>query len=126
MSGASNPADVDRLFGELSNAGDAEGLVRLYEPGATFMDPDLGALVGHDAIRPFLAAWVDMKPVIDMGLATVIGLGDDLAVVHHDWHATVSGPGEERSELSGKATEIVRRQADGSWRFVLDDPHMRD
>ena len=122
---ANNPADVDRLFGELSNAGDADGLTNLYEPNATFMDRDLGPLVGHDAIRSFLAAWVDMKPRIDMGSATVVPLGDDLAVVHHDWHATVDGPDGARSRISGKATELVRRQADGSWRFVLDDPQMR-
>jgi hypothetical protein len=25
--------------------------------------------------------------------------------------------------MSGKAREIVRRQPDGSWRFVIDDPY---
>jgi uncharacterized protein (TIGR02246 family) len=123
---ARSPADVDRLFGERSNAGDADGLVELYEAGATFMDPESGALVGHDSIRPYLAAWVEMKPSIDMGLARVVPLGDDLAMVHHDWHATVDDPKGERTEISGKATEIVRRQADGSWRFILDDPYMRN
>jgi uncharacterized protein (TIGR02246 family) len=123
---ARNPADVDRLFGERSNAGDADSLVELYEAGATFMDPESGPLVGHDFIRPFLAAWVAMKPSIDMGSAKVVPLGDDLAVVHHDWHATIDSPEGGRSEMSGKATEIVRRQADGSWRFVLDDPYMRN
>lgn len=122
---ARNPADVDRLYGELSNAGDAEGLLELYEPGATFVDRELGAQVGHDAIRSLLTAWVNMKPTIDMGLATVIPMGEDLALVHHDWQAMVDAPGGARIEVSGKATEIVRRQADGGWRFILDDPFMR-
>ncbi|HEY5645551.1 MAG TPA: hypothetical protein VIS76_06410 [Pseudomonadales bacterium] len=42
---ASSPADVDRLFGELTNAGDVEGLVASFEPDATLVDGDLGALV---------------------------------------------------------------------------------
>jgi len=123
---AIDPADVDRLFGERSNAGDAEGLLDLYEAGATFVDRELGELVGHDVLGPYLAAWVDMKPAIDMGVSKVVRLADDLAVVHHDWRATVDGPDGVRSELTGKATEIVRRQADGSWRFLLDDPFMRN
>ncbi len=27
--------------------------------------------------------------------------------------------------LAGKAIEVVRRQADGTWRFAIDDPYAR-
>jgi hypothetical protein len=26
-------------------------------------------------------------------------------------------------ELSGTATDVVRRQGDGGWRYVIDNPH---
>jgi uncharacterized protein (TIGR02246 family) len=123
---ATIPEDVDRLFGERVNAGDVEGIVALYEPCATLVTQDAGTLVGHDAIRQYVSMLPAMKPRIDMGVARVVPVTDDLAVVHHDWRCALTGPDDTSFEVTGRATEIVRRQADGSWRFLLDDPHMRD
>jgi uncharacterized protein (TIGR02246 family) len=123
---ARTPEDVDRLFGERVNACDVEGIVALYEPGATLVTPEAGPLVGHDAIREYLSPLPAMRPQIDMGVARVVQVTDDLAVVHHDFRLTLTGPDGSPMEIAGKATEIVRRQSDGSWRFLLDDPHMRD
>lgn len=122
---ATTPAEVDQRFGECINHGDLEGVVELYEPTATLLSPDAGALVGHDALRPYFAAFLAMKPSIEMGQCTVIHFGGDLAAVHHDWRVELDGPEGTKLALSGKATEIVRRQPDGSWRFILDDPNMR-
>jgi uncharacterized protein (TIGR02246 family) len=122
---AQTAADVDRLFGERVNAGDLEGLVALYEPNATLVTQDAGTLVGHAAIRGYFEAMVAMKAAIDMGTCRVVPAGDGLAVLHHDWQATITGPDGQQMALTGKATEVVRRQADGSWLFALDDPNMR-
>jgi uncharacterized protein (TIGR02246 family) len=123
---ARKPEDVDRLFGDRVNAGDVEGMVALYEPGATLVTQDAGILVGQSAIREYLGMMPAMKPTIDMGVARVVPVGDDLAVVHHDWECALTGPDGQAMTISGKATEIVRRQPDGTWRFLLDDPNMRD
>jgi uncharacterized protein (TIGR02246 family) len=123
---AGAPADVDRLFGERVNAGDVEGVLALYEPSATLMTRDAGPLVGHVAIREYLQTLTGLKTTIDMGAVRVVPLGEDLAVTHHDWHATLTMPDGQTATLAGKATEIVRRQPDGSWRFVFDDPNLRD
>ena len=50
----------------------------------------------------------------------MITAGDDLAVLYNDWTITASG-----LSLSGKAIEVVRRQPDGTWKFVIDDPFGR-
>lgn len=122
---AKTPEDVDRLFGERVNAGDLDGLVALYEPNATLATEDAGNVIGHDAIRAYLATLVGMKARIDMGTYRVIPASDDLAVVHHDWQATVATPDGQEMTMTGKATEVVRRQPDGSWLFTLDEPNMR-
>src|SRR5205085_4938499 len=89
---AKKPEDVDRLFGQRVNAGDVEGIVALYEPGATLVTQDAGTLVGHDAIRGYVRMLPAMKPRIEMGVARVVPVGDDLAVVHHDWQCSMTGP----------------------------------
>lgn len=123
---ARNPADVDHLFGERVNAADLEGTVALYEAGATLVASDAGPQVGHDAIRAYLAGLIALAPTIDMGAVRTVALGDDLAVLHHDWHATFKDPNGQPVQMTGKATEIVRRQKDGSWLFLFDDPNLRD
>jgi uncharacterized protein (TIGR02246 family) len=122
---ARTPEDVDRLFGERVNAGDLDGLVELYEADATLVTADAGTLVGRDAIRSYFTMMVAIKMRIDMGSCRVVPMGADLALVHHDWHATMTMTDGQELPLSGKATEIVRRQPDGRWLFLLDDPDMR-
>lgn len=122
---ARTPEDVDRLFGEYLNAGDVEGIVALYEPGATFVPQDGPPIAGHEQIRAAIAGFAAMKPKIRMHVAKVVAAGDDVAVLYNDWQMTVSGADGKPVEVTGKATEIVRRQSDGSWRFILDDPYMR-
>jgi ketosteroid isomerase-like protein len=55
----------------------------------------------------------------------VVQSGDDLAMVYNDWHMSAKRPDGQPVEASGKAIEVVRRQPDGTWRFILDDPYAR-
>jgi hypothetical protein len=51
----------------------------------------------------------------------VTSADDNLAVLYSDWTLTANA-----IPLSGKAIQIVRRQSDGTWRFVVDDPFGRN
>jgi ketosteroid isomerase-like protein len=57
-------------------------------------------------------------------IKVVAGAGD-LAVLYNDWAMSATDPDGKATERTGKAIEVVRRQADGSWRFVVDDPYGR-
>jgi uncharacterized protein (TIGR02246 family) len=120
------PEDVDRLFGEYMNAGDTDGLASLYEANGTLVDLDRKPLTGRPAIRAYFAALgAAAKMAITMNVTKVVRGGDDVAVLYNDWTAVMTAPDGKRTDLSGKALEIVRRQTDGSWRFVIDDPNAR-
>lgn len=122
---AKTPEDVDRLFAECVNAGDVDGIVALYEAGATLLMQDNEPTNGHEAIRVAIGDFVAMKPNLQMSISKVVHGGGDIAVVYNDWQLSLVGPDGTAIEDSGKACEIVRRQADGSWKFVIDDPRMR-
>ncbi len=49
---ATRPEDLTRLFVELANAGDAEGLAALYEPEAVVAFPPGQMTVGRAATTP--------------------------------------------------------------------------
>ena len=123
---ARTPEDVNRLFEARVNAGDLEGVVALYEPDATLVTADAGTLVGHAAIRGYFEGMIGMQGEIDMGEYRVVPLDDGLAVMSHDWRANVASPDGQRMVLTGKATEVARRQPDGRWLFIFDDPNHRD
>lgn len=122
---ASTPEDVDRLFGARMNAGDLDGLLALYESGATLIRSDGAPATGHAAIRAELAGILHAKPRVVMDVKTVWRGGENLAVLYNDWHGTAVDAAGETVALRGCAVEVVRRQADGRWLFVIDDPDGR-
>jgi uncharacterized protein (TIGR02246 family) len=119
---ARNPEDVDRLFAERMNAGDVDSVVALYEPTGVLLRQDRTPATGHAAIREELSTLVAMRPRFQMNVHRVVMSGD-VALLFNAWTLTMTPPGApEPVTLTGNAREVVRRQADGSWLFVIDDP----
>jgi enoyl-CoA hydratase len=124
-----DPEQLHRLFAERANAGDLEGLVALYEDEATFVGPDGGSASGSDAIRERLQGLLAMAPSITPTSSRVVMAGD-VALLSNRWRITLGagvgvgvGAGEsELAGLDGAGTEVARRQPDGSWRYVIDNP----
>jgi uncharacterized protein (TIGR02246 family) len=100
-------------------------VVALYESQATFVPQDGHPITGTAAIRAAIASFAAMRPKLTMHIAKTVAFGPDLAVIYNDWTMTARSPDGSPVEGSGKAIEIVRRQEDGSWLFVLDDPFAR-
>lgn len=123
---AKTPEECDRLFARYVNARDLDALIQLYEPTACLVQQDGRVDVGHDAIRKALGALEETPTTIQMEVVKVIRSGEDLAVLYNDWSLEAEGPAGSTIEMSSKAIEVVRRQADGSWRFAVDDPYARD
>jgi ketosteroid isomerase-like protein len=47
--------------------------------------------------------------------------GGDVALVLNRWRLDGHGP-EGPVEMSGTSADVLRRQNDGSWRVLIDDP----
>jgi uncharacterized protein (TIGR02246 family) len=122
---ARTPEDCDRLFGEYVNGGDLESLIALYEPTASLVQQDGSVATGHSAIRKALSGFAAMQMKIRMNVVKAVKAGEDLAVLYNDWSMSAKGPDGQPVEMAGKATEVVRRQPDGTWRFAVDDPFAR-
>ncbi len=122
---ARTPEDCDRLFEEYVNTGDVEAVVGLYEEGGSLVQHDGGVATGHAAIRGIITRLVGIQPKLRNDVVRVIQVGEDLALVYNDWSMSAKGRDGNPIERAGKAIEVVRRQADGTWRFVIDDPYAR-
>ncbi|GIM81445.1 hypothetical protein Sar04_02200 [Salinispora arenicola] len=108
---AMKPEDITRLFVERSNAGDAEGVAALYEQDAVMAYPPGGQTVGRAAIQALWEKVLANRPHFEPEEPLPTLVSGDLAL-------TSTPP----SDGAGARAQVVRRQPDGSWLRVLDQP----
>ena len=47
---------------------------------------------------------------------------DGVALVVNRWNLTGTGPDGAPVEMAGVSSDVIRRQSDGTWRILVDDP----
>ena len=103
------------------NAGNLDALMTLYEPEAAFATQPGSLAHGLPGVRESLAGFIAMKGTLDLKVTRVLE-ASDLALVIGVWSFTGTGPDGEPVKLTGHSADVLRRHADGSWRFVIDNP----
>lgn len=103
------PEALAVLFLARAGDGDVGGVVALYEPGAVLATPD-GVVTGHDAIRRFYEQLLEQMPVFKGDIRPALRTGD-LALTSTCF-------------ATGATVEVARRQADGTWLWVIDQPNV--
>jgi ketosteroid isomerase-like protein len=107
---AREPEDLGRFFVQRANAGDLDGLVALYEAGAAMATGPGQAADGAAAIRQQLARFLAGAPKLTGESQPAVRCGD-LALTS--------------TRFDGGATaEVARRQSDGTWLWVIDQPRI--
>jgi ketosteroid isomerase-like protein len=108
---ARNPEDLTRLFVERANAGDAAGIAELYEQDAVMAYPPGGMTVGRDAIQAFWEKALTGMPHVEQEPPLPTLISGDIAL-------TSTPP----RDAAGARAQVCRRQADGTWLRLLDQP----
>ncbi|MER5866759.1 nuclear transport factor 2 family protein [Kitasatospora sp. NPDC002040] len=108
---AMRPEDLTRFFVERSNAGDAAGVAALYEEDAVMAYPPGSLTVGREAIRELWAGVLAHRPRFDPEPPLPTLVSDGIAL-------TSTPP----ADGTGARAQVVRRQPDGSWLRLLDQP----
>jgi uncharacterized protein (TIGR02246 family) len=117
---ASTPEQIHRLFEEAFNAGDLDNLMELYEPDAALIAQPGSVAHGSDQARVALQGFLALKGRITLNTKLVLTVGD-LAYLANTWSLTGTGPDGNPVALGATTAEVARRQADGSWRYVIDN-----
>lgn len=113
-----DPKQTAAVFGRLFNAGDAAGLLALYEADALFVTPDGQEMRGLANIKPVIEGFLAMKATMKIDIKSCHVHGD-IASICNSW--TLTG-GNAPPDFAGKSIEVLRRQADGTWRYIIDLP----
>lgn len=128
MPQAKTPEDTGRLVGEAITSGDVDAALSLYEPDAVFAIPKgfgEGSVTGHEGLREAFNGFLAIGPKLTASAETTL-ISGDTALVIGNW--TLKGRDAEGNDIDtgGRYSDVVRRQPDGSWLFVIDNPNGTD
>ncbi|NUR27319.1 MAG: nuclear transport factor 2 family protein [Catenulispora sp.] len=106
-----DPRDLNPTFSALFNAGDVRGLVRLYAPDAVF-HASSGPVTGREAIHAEYTDMIAGSPGLELRTRRILSSGDTALITTDDATST------------GVSVEVARRQPDGTWLYVIDEPRL--
>jgi uncharacterized protein (TIGR02246 family) len=118
------PEDWPRLFEEHLNAGDLDGVIALYEAGATFVQRSGDTLVGRDRIRQVIAGLIATRTRLQSRVLRAVTV-DDIAVLYSDFVGVTVDESGGHVDVGHHAIEVLRRQPDGTWMLIVGDPNGR-
>jgi ketosteroid isomerase-like protein len=128
--GAPSPELCNLWLARAFNAQDVEAAAAIYHPEASIVRVDdvhgeTRTSRGADGIRATMAAYIGMKPHMDVVThhTTVSG---DFAMTRSQWLITGVDQDGKRTEVHHHGMEVHRRLPDGTWVFFIDHPFGAD
>ena len=103
------------------NSGNLESLMPLYESEAAFATQPGSLAHGPAGVREALTGFISLQGELDLEVTRVLEV-DDLALVTGVWKFNGTAPDGEPVQLEASNADVLRRQSDGTWRFVIDNP----
>jgi ketosteroid isomerase-like protein len=120
---ARSPLDVDRIFVRAMNEGDIETIMSLYSEDTVFVQgPDKPDVTGLPNLRALLLEFLAYDPTLSVELKQFVR-ADDIAFFSVRWILQGTDPATgEPVTMTSADGNVVRRQPDGSWKTLIDNP----
>jgi uncharacterized protein (TIGR02246 family) len=115
--GVSTPEEMAEAFMQRFNDRDGAGLLALYAADAAFTFDGVTYARGADQIKGALDGFLASPNKLKGKYISVVTAGDT-ALCSLRWEML---DGEGWIALDGVSIEVLKRGADGKWRFAIDD-----
>ena len=105
---------------ERFKSGRVSEVMALFEPKSVFVENDGRTITGHAEI----AAKLERDIMLGLPVKTIVRhvfVANEIAQLVVDWSIDGTGPDGKDVHLGGTACDVVRRGADGFWRFIIDN-----
>ena len=121
MSKKMTPGEVLNSVVQGINTGNLDSLMTLYETNACFASQPGQLAKSPETIRQSLRSFTDINGKLDLKVKSVLQTSDP-ALVTTEWSFSGTGPDGKPVNMAAKSADVLRQQADGTWRFVIDNP----
>ena len=120
---AHKPEECDLLLFEIIETGNLDAALALYEADASFVVSPSQVVTGHAAIREILQGMIAANATGKLDAVTAVQSADG-SVAFTRAKGSNTGPGPDGTPVTTPfhSIEVVRKQPDGTWRIVIDDP----
>ena len=113
------PEEMNGAFAAAVNSGDVERVLALYEPEALLVPRPGARASGIEEISAALEELLALGGTMASRNVLCMQVGE-LALLQGEWHLSGTAPDGSPLKLSSRTAEVVRRQPDGSWLYVID------
>ncbi len=116
-------SDLDKIYDVWQsrfNAADIEGMVDLYVDDVTYVNPEGKPRNGRVGVRADFLEAFEFKPQIDIHDRKHLVYRDIVLTTNH-WTMTLQNADGTKQTLTGGGIEVMQKQADGAWRYIIDD-----
>lgn len=115
------PLDAVTQLVTAMNVHDLETALTLFESGASFVMKPGVVVNGSAGIRQALEGFMALKPTLTIEAQQVVQ-ASDVAQYCARWTIKGTDPTGTAVHLNGRSSSILRRQPDGRWLFLVDNP----
>jgi len=115
------PVEMNPIFAAAFNSGRVENLLALYEPNAVLITQSGESLSGLPAIKAELSKLLALGG--EMISENIYAYqNEEIALLRARFILKTKKSNGEPLEITGHTSEIVRRQKDGRWLYIVDHP----
>jgi uncharacterized protein (TIGR02246 family) len=113
------PDEMNAAFAAAVSTGDAERVLALYEPDALLAPRPGERARGLQQIRIAIGELLALGGTMESRNVYCMQVGE-IALLQGEWRLVGTAPDGSPLELTSRTAEIVRRQPDGTWLYVVD------
>ena len=117
-----DPNEADDYFLEAVRNGDVKTAMTCFDPEAIYIDKDGNTITGFTNIEKVVANLCKMKPDIKVYEHQMAPVGNDMMYWLDKWTMKATGPDGKPFEMKGASANMMRRNADGHWLWLVDNP----
>jgi ketosteroid isomerase-like protein len=128
--GAPSPELCNLWLARAFNANNVDAAVAMYHPDASIVQIDQvhgGTKIarGADGIRETMAAYIGLKPHMDV-VTHHTTISGDFAMTRSQWLIKGTAKDGSTTTVHHDGMEVHRRLPDGTWAFFIDHPFGAD
>ncbi|MDF2681655.1 MAG: hypothetical protein K0R47_2845 [Brevibacillus sp.] len=119
------PEDMNAAFADAYNTSDIDNLLALYEPNGILVNHNGDPSHGIEQIRKTLEDLLQFQGSMISKNIYCIPF-ENIALLRAHFILQTKGADGSQIQIQGHTSEIVRKQQDGSWLYIVDHPFGAD